>query len=195
MLEARVNELFEEKQRVAHASDAIIFGLPNNTACLRSAFNQVCNYIGFLPPRLKDIFRPKHQSGAASPVVIAKFYTQSDRNRTLKAFSEFRLRKKTAVNLRAAGIECDNFFYIHESIDEPTRILLQKAIMLKKDKKLHNAFTFRGIVHVRRERNSSAIAVKCEQDLEAITANYTEHANENNTENASEPDQENTSVL
>lgn len=173
-LEARINELAEANQRAEHSSDAIIFGLPIETKCLRSAFNQVCRSIDLLAPRLKDIFRPKRQTGDFSSVVVAKFFSQGDRNRTLKAFSEYRFRNKAAVNLRTAGFECDGFFYIHESIDEPARKLLQKAVKLKKEKKLYNAFTLRGVVHVRCERNSTALPIKTQDDLDAITANATE---------------------
>lgn len=149
-------------------TDAVIFGIPFGEAeNLKSTFDLVCRYIDYLAPQIRDIFRvrPKTTVNQNNTVVIVKFYTPFDRNRTLKAFSDFRRKNKGIVSMRSAGIECDTAFRIYESLDAPNRKVLQLATKQKREKKLWSAFSIRGKVYVRLQRNSEALYIPNEEAL------------------------------
>lgn len=153
-------------------TDAIVFGIPFCEAeNLKSIFNQICRYIDYLAPQIRDIFRvrPKSTVNQNNTVVIIKFYTPFDRNRTLKAFSDFRRKHRGIVSMSSAGFECDTVFRIYESLDAPNRKVLQLATKLKRDKKLWSAFSVRGKVYVRLQRNAEAVYVPDEDSLLTIT--------------------------
>lgn len=151
------------------ASDAIVFGIPKfDSENLKSIFNQVCRSINYLAPQIRDIFRvtPKNTPHHNAPVVIIKFYTPFDRNRTLKAFSDFRRNNRASVSMRLAGFECDSTFRIYESLTAENRNLLQRAIQLKREKKIWNAFSFRGNIYIRTNKNTEAQQILNEQALQ-----------------------------
>lgn len=149
-------------------ADAVIFGIPYcESENLKSNFNQVCRYIDYLAPQIRDIFRirPKSATNSNNTVVVVKFYTAFDRNRTLKAFSEFRRKNRGVVLMRKAGFDCETAFRIYESLNVPSRKILQLAIRQKRDKKFWSVFSLRGKVYVRLQRNSEAIHVPDEATL------------------------------
>lgn len=161
----------KSKQRdctvVDTSSDAVIFGVPvSDSENLKSIFNQVCRSIDFLSPQIRDIFRvrPKN-SHLKSNVVIVKFYTPFDRNRTLKVFSDYRRRNKCVVSMRSAGFDIDSTFCIFESLDIFNRKILQLAVKQKRERKFWSVFSTRGKVYVRVQKNSEAIVVPDEESL------------------------------
>lgn len=149
------------------ASDAIIFGIPNFEAVnLKSIFNQVCRSIDFLAPQIRDIFRVTSKTKPNNtPIVIVKFYTPFDRNRTLKAFSDFRRNNRISVSMRSAGFDCDTSFRIYESLNADSRKILQLATQIKREKKIWNAFSSRGKIYIRPDKNTEAIYIPNEQAL------------------------------
>lgn len=152
------------------STDAIIFGIPfEDSENLRSVFNQISHGIDFLPPQIRDIFRirPKTVNNNNSVVVI-KFYTPYDRNRVLKAFSEYRRKIKSSIHLRALGFNWDSTFKIYESLDPENRRLLQIAHRYRRDGKLNNVFSSRGKVFVRAAKNSEAVLITDEVNFAAI---------------------------
>lgn len=150
-------------------TDAIIFGLPfEESENLKSIFNQVSHAIDFLPPQIRDIFRVKANKGQnKNTAVIIKFYTPFDRNRVLKAFSDYRRRIKSVINLSTLGFAWNTTFKIYESLDADSRKLLQIAHSYRRDGKLCNVFSSRGRVFVRPARNAEAVHITCENDLGA----------------------------
>lgn len=151
-------------------SDAIIFGISfTPSENLKSIFNQVCRSIDYLPPQLRDIFRVKPKTADnKNTVVIAKFYTPFDRNRCLKAFSEYRKKSKGSVSMRSAGFDSNTIFRIYESLDAESRILLQKAVQHKIQGKFVSVFSAKGKIYVRLQRNADAVHIADEQALEEI---------------------------
>lgn len=151
-------------------SDAIIFGINFvEFENLKSIFNQVCRSIDYLPPQIRDIFRVKPKDPEnKNTAVIVKFYTPFDRNRCLKAFSDYRKRSNGTVSMRSAGFNFDTVFRIYESLDIENRKLLQKAVQYKRDGKLVSVFSARGKIFVRLQRKSEAVLVADEKALYEI---------------------------
>lgn len=170
VLKAEISHL-KSSQRdctvVDTSSDAVIFGVPaSDSENLKSIFNQVCRSIDFLSPQIRDIFRvrPKN-SHSKGNVIIVKFYTPFDRNRTLKAFSDYRRHNKGVVSLRSAGFDIDSTFRIFESLDIFNRKILQLALRQKRERKFWSVFSTRGKVCVRVQRHSEVIVVPDEAFL------------------------------
>lgn len=152
------------------STDAVIFGIPFVVGeNLKSVVNQVCHSIDFLPPQIRDIFRitPK-TSLDKNTIVIIKFYTPFDRNRVLKAFSDYRKKIKSSVNLRSIGFDWDSTFRIYESLSPENRKLLQSAHKVRRAGKLWSVFSVRGKVFVRRLKNTDAIYIAGERELSDI---------------------------
>lgn len=152
------------------SGDAIVFGIPyENCENLKTIFNKVCLSIDYMVPQIRDIFRVNNRSSTnKNTAVIVKFYSPFDRNRTLKAFSEFRRRTKGPVSLRLAGFDCDSAFRIYESLNYETRRLLQLAVKRKQEKKFWSAFSARGNVYVRLGKDTEPILVNNENSLNDI---------------------------
>lgn len=163
-----IKAIEDRKSEKDITSDAIIFGIEYiEGENLKTIFNQVSRFIDFLPPPVRDIFRvrPKNQLNQNSAVVV-KFYTPFDRNRCLKAFSEYRRRTNGPVSMRSAGFNSELNFRIYESLTSENRKLLQLAVKYKKERKLVSAFSIRGKIHVRLAFGSDALQVNDENDLE-----------------------------
>lgn len=159
---------FVNNQRPDISTDAIIFGIPFvESENLKSVFNQVSHAIDFLPPQIRDIFRIKAKNLNKNTAVIIKFYTPFDRNRVLKAFSDYRRKIKDSINLSTIGFAWDTTFKIYESLDAESRKLLQTAHSYRRDGKLSNVFSSRGRIFVRPARNAEAVHILSEKDLEA----------------------------
>lgn len=156
-----------EAQKIAPevAADAVVFGLPyTDGENLKSAFNLLCLSIDFHSPQIRDIFRIKRTNNNSHSVVIIKFFTPIDRNRTLRAFSDYRRRTKSAVSLSAVGLEGN--ISIFESLVADTRKILQEAIRLRRAGKLVSVFTLRGAVYVRVNKGASATKIDKQNDLQ-----------------------------
>lgn len=159
---------FVNNQRPDISTDAIIFGIPfEESENLKSVFNQVSHAIDFLPPQIRDIFRIKAKNLNRNTAVIIKFYTPFDRNRVLKAFSDYRRKIKDSINLRTIGFAWDTTFKIYESLDAESRKLLQTAHSYRRDGKLSNVFSSRGRIFVRPARNAEAVHILSDKDLVA----------------------------
>lgn len=161
------NNTTKANQRPDISTDAIIFGIPfEDSENLKSIFNQISHAIDFLPPQIRDIFRIKPKASQdKSTAVIIKFYTPFDRNRVLKAFSDYRRRIKNTINLCTLGFSWNSTFKIFESLDVESRNLLQLAHRYRRDGKIHNVFSSRGRVFIRPNKNSDSIHINCDGDL------------------------------
>lgn len=160
-----LDKLKEVKQS-EHSSDAVIFGLPfSNEEKLSDIFDCICKTIEFTPPPIRNIFRTKRTTERPNSAVIVKFHSSFDRTRTLSAFSRYGKKNHSSVSLKSVGFDSDNTISIFESLSVDNRKILQAAIKLRKQKKLHSAFSRRGGVFVRMSANSEPIAVTNNSEL------------------------------
>ncbi|XP_017469585.1 PREDICTED: uncharacterized protein LOC108361478 [Rhagoletis zephyria] len=164
-LRLMVEKVEAEKIAPEVAADAVVLDIPFiEGGNLKSTSNLVCLSIDFHVPQIRDIFRIKRMNSNTSSVVIIKFYTPTDRNRTLRAFSNYRRRTKSAVSLSVVCIE--GTLSIFESLAAATRKILQETIRLRRAGKLVSVFTLRGAVYARVNKGSPAIKIYKQNDLQ-----------------------------
>lgn len=167
VLKNKLENTVVNKQLPDFSSDAVIFGIPfEESENLKSVFNQVSHAIDFLPPQIRDIFRIKSKNPNKNSAVIIKFYTPFDRNKVLKAFSDYRRKIRDSVKLNKLGFSWDTTFKIYESLDAESRNILQTAHKYRRDGKLSNVFSSRGRIFVRPARNADPVLIRSEKDLE-----------------------------
>lgn len=119
-------------------------------------------------PPIRDIFRVKPRAATNNKAVVVKFHCQADRNRTLKAFADFRKSSHSPVTYTANGVETENFIYIHESLTPNIRKLVQLAVSLKRKKAIANAFTLRGTLYVRLKEGDEAVLIQSADHLKSL---------------------------
>ncbi|XP_028966619.1 uncharacterized protein LOC114828079 [Galendromus occidentalis] len=84
------------------------------------------------------------------------------------------LQLETKTGLKFADLNSlpqkfeDSPVFVNEAISKPTKILLQRAIMLKREKKVHTAWTYMDRVYVRKQQKSPPIGISCIADLEKL---------------------------
>ncbi|XP_036343519.1 uncharacterized protein LOC118752750 [Rhagoletis pomonella] len=165
-LKAELAKGVQQRSTADIAADAVAFGVPYKEGeNLKSIFNQVCLSVDFLAPQIRDIFRTRPSRAGLNGAIVIKFHSPLDRNRTLRAFGDYRRRMKSAVPLQTLGIQGN--FHLLEGLGKENR-LLQAAIKLRREGKLQSAFTLRGCVHVRstNDKASQPTKILCEDDLE-----------------------------
>lgn len=142
-------------------SDALVHGLPLlQNEDLKLSFNHLCKTLEIKPLIIRDIFRIKTNKFALNPPVIIKFLSPRDKSTLLRSISYYRTKSKKALTLRDFGHTSDNAVYIHECLTQRNRSLLQSAIKMKNEGQLFSAFTMRGFVYVKKNRNDKAIFVE-----------------------------------
>jgi len=167
-----VDKLTNDQINKKVSCDAVLFGVPSGESDLRNVFSKICESIGVDKPLVNDIFRtklttPNIEINAAAPIII-KFVSAYERNRVLQGFGNYRRRTHSAISLRSAGFDCNNFVYLHESLPPEKRKLLQAAIGLKRAKKIFNAFAYRGVILIRPKCDDDAKAIKNLEELNAL---------------------------
>jgi len=160
-----VSLLMKERRISKFAADAVLIGIPEMAnESLRDVFAHLCSAVNCETPQVQQIFRAKQGKSA----IIIKFLTPYDRNKTLRAFGDFRKREKRNLILKDAGFDEEDPIYLHESLSLGYRKLLQSALNLKKNKKILQAFAYRGEVYIRINKGDDAIQIVTEDDLKAF---------------------------
>ncbi|XP_059221873.1 uncharacterized protein LOC131996316 [Stomoxys calcitrans] len=153
--EIKLQVLRQENAPVA--SDLRINGIPfNENENLNNIFTKTCTSCNIPTPKLKFIHRLRNRNNTKernSPdgVIIATLMSPYDKNFLLKGLSEFRKRNNTTLSLNLIGFDSTCQFYINENISNSNYRILQDALSLKRKKLLHSAYTFKGLVYVKRD--------------------------------------------
>lgn len=165
-LKQQLSSVTQQRAAPDIVADAIAFGVPYTEGeNLKSIFNQICLSIDFMSPQIRDIFRTKPSTATLNSAIVIKFHSPLDRNRTLRAFGDYRRRMKSTASLSAIGTE--GKFHIYESLSKENRRLLQEAIKLRRERKLLSVYTMRGCVHVKTDKckHNMSTRITCEEDL------------------------------
>lgn len=140
------------------ACDLRINGIPFSFGeNLHHLFVNICNILEISTPPLQFIHRlqnKNNKSKGISPdgVIIARLMTPYDKNFVLKSLNEYK-KKNNYLKLNLLGFEPDKqnqSFYINENLTNGNFKILREAISLKKQKLLQSAYSFRGLVYVKR---------------------------------------------
>lgn len=140
------------------ACDLRINGIPFSTdENLQHLFGKICNILEISIPPLQFIHRLQNKNNKSkgnSPdgVIIARLLTPYDKNFVLKSLSVYK-KKNNHLRLNLLGFDSDNQnqqFYINENLTNGNFKILRQALALKKQRILQSAYSFRGLVYVKR---------------------------------------------
>jgi len=113
------------------------------------------------PQKKREIKR-----NSPNAVVVARFHSVRDRNNVLKAFSEHKKNNNNSpICLRNLGFDSDNIVFVCEGLTLENRKLLQCAVQLKRLNKIASAFSFRGCVYVRPQKDNDPIPILSMSDI------------------------------
>lgn len=167
------------------ACDLRINGIPHRQEeNLTEIFEIICNTINISTPRTKSIFRLQNKNNKAkefSPdaVIIVKFFSPYDKNFFLKSLGIYKKLNKTNLMLKILGFQSEMPFNINENLTNSNYKIFREAVTLKKRQFLHSAYSFRGLVYVKRAKDDSPTCIDHIDALEPFRgyATYTENCN------------------
>lgn len=141
---------------------------------LHSMFNTVCRTLEIPKPPVQFIHRLQNKNNKSkenSPdgVIIVRLMTPYDKNFVLKSLNNYK-KEHPNLLLSILGFEPNEqhkFFYIHENLTNGNYKLLREAVTLKKQNVIKSAYSFRGLVYVKR---SSTDKPTCIESLDALNS-------------------------
>lgn len=168
-LELEIKNLKLKLQRQENntvASDLRINGIPYmENEDLFGIFKSICETINSPTPAIKTIFRlsnrnNKRDNVSPDAVILVRMWCPYDKNYFLKTLSSFKkVNNGFQYRLSHIGFNSNNTFFVNENLTQTNYQILQAAIRLKRQKRLHSAFTIRGIVYVKKNQEGSAYRI------------------------------------
>lgn len=128
-------------------------------------FEKICNSINITVPAVKTIYRlqnanNKKKNNSKDAVIIVKMWSPYDKNYFLKSFANYRkINKGFNFCLKHLGESSNNKFFVNENLTQYNYTILRAAIKLKKENRLHSAFSMRGLVYIKKTAESNIIRV------------------------------------
>lgn len=162
--ELKIQSLRQENSLVA--CDVRINGIPyNKDENLAEIFSGISNVLKIETPSLKSLFRLQNKNNtkthnSTDGVIMAKFLSPYDKNFFLKSYSKYKKQTKTNLKLKDIGFDSYNTVYINENLSNTNYRILQEAVLLKKQKYIHSAYTFRGLVYVKKNTISQPLCIE-----------------------------------
>lgn len=153
------------------ACDLRLNGIPfKDEENLSEMFDKICKTINISTPRTKSIFRLQNKNNKAkedSPdaVIIVKLFSPYDKNFFLKSLGIYKKENKTNLLLKLLDFDSEKTFNIKENLTNSNYKILREAITLKKANKLHSAYTFRGLVYVKLNKDDGP---SCIEHIDAL---------------------------
>lgn len=153
------------------ACDLRINGIPyNNGENVLELFENICKMMKISTPGIKSIFRLQNKNNKTkfnSPdaVIIVKFFSPYDKNFFLKSVGLYKKLNNSYLMLKNLGFQSEKTFNINENLTNTNYKIFREAVLLKKRQKLHSAYTFRGLVYVKRVKDDDPI---CIEDMDAL---------------------------
>lgn len=153
------------------ACDLRINGIPyTDQENLSQIFDTICKTISISTPPTKSIYRLQNRNNKAkdvSPdaVIIVKLFSPYDKNFFLKSLGIYKKINKTNLMLQHIGFQSQKTFNINENLTNTNYKIFREALTLKKRQILHSAYTFRGLVYVKRAKDDDPT---CMADFEAL---------------------------
>lgn len=144
------------KQENFHvASELRINGIPSyNGENLNILFSNICNCFNIPTPTVKSIYRLKNkirQNNDAT--IIVDLMSSYDKNYILKSMAFFKRTNKTPLLLNHIGFDSNYVVHINENLTAANYKILQSALKLKRQKYVDSAYSFRGLIYVKKMRS------------------------------------------
>lgn len=185
-LETATNEIIDLKkeikqikiQSLKHSNSLVACDLRINSVPFSSGenlvemFDTICKTVQIPTPKLQSIHRlqnknNKNKVNSPDGVIIAKLMTPHDKNFVLKAVNKYR-KDNNNLKLTLLGFEPDarNLdFFVHENLTNGNFKILREALNFKRQKLLHSAYSYRGLVYIRQSQEDQPI---CIESLDAL---------------------------
>lgn len=173
-------DMLERKEFIA---DAVVFGIPQlPKENLTNIINTLCDNIKITPPMLKSSFRTKPRNRSDEPAAILHFASAGERNKMLRALSDFRKKNKRQLLLSDFGFDAGSrkMVFVNESLTPRNRSLLQLATRMKKEGKISTVYTKSGSVHVKFSNDGESMVV---EDFDSLNAAAERHQSSRTTTN------------
>ena len=161
------------QENTSVARDIRIHGIPikegENTVSLLNLFDKICQVVKITAPYIESIYRMKKTSSPRNdPDIIVRLKSSYDRNFVLRSIAKHCRSAQKQLSLREIGLDSDVSLYVHECLTKANYDCLKLALRLKKQQKLHAAFTRRGLVHVKQTENSDLICFDTEHKISEL---------------------------
>lgn len=170
--ELKIQALAQENSLVA--SELRLNCIPfYNDENLPALFNSICSSLNISTPHLKSIYRLQNRNNTkkqSSPdaVIIVNFLSPYDKNFFLKCFFDYKKRNGKCLCLNDLGFDSNSPFYINENLSNTNYKLFREAFLLKKQKLIHSAYTFRGLVYVKRCASDEPVCIVHSDSLDGF---------------------------
>lgn len=128
-------------------------------------FALICNTINISVPAVKTIYRlqnvnNKNKNNSKDAVIIVKMWSPYDKNFFLKSFTNYRkINKGFYFSLNHIGESCNNKFWVNENLTPTNYNILRAANKLKRENRLHSAFSMRGLVYIKKTADDNLMLI------------------------------------
>lgn len=128
-------------------------------------FNSICQAVNIQTPSVKCIYRlgnknNKEKENSPDAAIIVNLFSPYDKNFVLKSIATFKKQTECKqLKLDLIGFDSSTYFFVNESLTVKNYRILLEASKLKKGKHLHSAYSFRGLVYVKRTMSDQAIRI------------------------------------
>lgn len=132
------------------ACDLRITGIPwYQDENLADIFGNICNMLNIEMPYYRNLFRTRSKNNSPDSAILVKLESPMAKVHLLKSINGYRKNNNNAqLYLHLIGINSDRIFHVNESLSQSNYIIFQNALRYRKEKKLVNGFTRRGVVNV-----------------------------------------------
>lgn len=139
-------------------------------------FEKICQTLNIPMPPIKTIFRLQNRNNkvdkySQDAVIIVKLMSPYDRNYFLKTLTEFKRKNKNQLTLNIIGLQSNANLFITENLTHSNYITLQEALKLKRKKFIYAAYSFRGLIYVKKSSNDEPICIDHLDVLNQICGN------------------------
>lgn len=174
-MKSQIQELKEKtlrQENLVVACDLRITNIPfDREENVYNIFDDICRTIDIQTPSIKAIYRLKNKNNrekqnSPDAAIVVNMLSPYDKNFVLKSISAY--KKKTGVSqlkLSLIGFETDEPFYVYESLTLKNHKILLEAVKLKKNKCLHSAYSYRGLIYVKRLSTDQPIRIDYSEQL------------------------------
>ena len=171
-VELLTNEI-EVLQNKSIDSELRILGVPfTQGENLNDVFGKICAAVNTETPNTTSIYRVKRRESAEGPIIV-KLASAYCRNQFMRSMAHHRRNtNKTILRLTDIGFQSDIPIYVNENLTAHNSVIMRAATKFKKEKKIVAAYTLRGHVYIKLQKDNPPIATNSMDALNNIISNF-----------------------
>lgn len=160
----KLKNQFKKQENLNVACDLRINGVPYYEGeNLIFIFDNICGWLNIQTPTVKSIYRINNNlnhSTNKDTCIMVNLISPYEKNFILKSIAIFKRSNKTNLLLNHIGFDSNKSFYVNENLTNENYIILQNALKLKRQKCLETAYSFRGLIYVKRIKSEPPILIE-----------------------------------